>query len=338
MDYRNRIIGIGEERASQLLANPFNFRIHPLAQQKIMEGILEEIGYIQSVLVNKPTGHVIDGHMRVALALQSDGIVPVSYVDLSLEEEKKALYFFDRIGIMAVIDKEQEVELGNDLDIQNEILAALVEERTQSAPAPPKEKSLEKTNVASLGYGLFQYTNGNGITNLALVGKWGLDLLEEIGVKTLIIDLCRKPLEPGGLGQLLRDIDGPRSRIGWALILLPTQIGYLMKEMGLTQAAHSLLAGAATQTQNLVITSARIGGEEGLPFSRGKKKENIYEIAVAGGNEIVAGVYDAAHHLAEYSLTGHQTILTIWDTPGALQEFKTKNDATLQDWKEIPLQ
>lgn len=105
--WRNRIIGHGTEAPDQLLANPKNFRIHPKNQQDALSGVLNEIGWIQSVIVNQRTGFVIDGHLRVALAIShGDAEMPVVYVDLSDEEEALALASIDPISAMAAVDKE----------------------------------------------------------------------------------------------------------------------------------------------------------------------------------------------------------------------------------------
>jgi len=104
--WRNRIIGHGEEAPDQLLANPANWRIHPKSQQDALTGILNEIGWIQSVIVNRRTGFVVDGHLRVALAIShQDPAIPVVYVDLSDEEEALALASIDPISAMAATDK-----------------------------------------------------------------------------------------------------------------------------------------------------------------------------------------------------------------------------------------
>lgn len=105
--WRNRIIGHGTEAPDQLLANPANWRIHPKHQQDALSGILNEIGWIQSVIVNQRTGFVIDGHLRVALAIShNEPEIPVVYVDLSEAEETLALATIDPIGAMAATDKE----------------------------------------------------------------------------------------------------------------------------------------------------------------------------------------------------------------------------------------
>jgi len=69
--WRNRITGSGEEAPDQLLANPANWRIHPKAQQEALAGALDQVGWVQQVLVNRRSGFVADGHAKVALALAS---------------------------------------------------------------------------------------------------------------------------------------------------------------------------------------------------------------------------------------------------------------------------
>lgn len=90
--WRNRITGSGEEAPDQLLANPANWRIHPKAQQDALAGALDQVGWVQQVLVNRRSGFVVDGHARVALALRrGEPTVPVLYVDLEPEEEALVL-------------------------------------------------------------------------------------------------------------------------------------------------------------------------------------------------------------------------------------------------------
>ena len=106
-NWQNRIVESGIEDASQLLANPFNARIHPQFQQQALEGVLDSVGWVQRVIVNKVTGHVVDGHLRVALAITRGEQVPVDYVELTEAEEKLILASFDYITTMAVYDREQ---------------------------------------------------------------------------------------------------------------------------------------------------------------------------------------------------------------------------------------
>jgi hypothetical protein len=129
LSIRNRIIGHGEEAPDQLLANPSNWRIHPKAQQAALAGVLGEVGWVQSVIVNQRTGHLVDGHMRVSLALR-DGVsaVPVAYVDLSPEEESLILATMDPISGMAVTDADQLAALLADVSPSSADVQAMLDE------------------------------------------------------------------------------------------------------------------------------------------------------------------------------------------------------------------
>jgi hypothetical protein len=105
--WRNRITGSGEESPDQLLANPRNFRRHPKHQQDALRGVLNEVGWVQDVIVNRTTGHLVDGHLRVELALRDGAAtVPVKYVELSEAEEALILATFDPISALATADRE----------------------------------------------------------------------------------------------------------------------------------------------------------------------------------------------------------------------------------------
>lgn len=125
-EWRNRIIGEGEEAPANLMeaANPNNPRLHPDRQEQVLEDILDKVGYVDRVLVNKRTGRLIDGHLRVKMALAKGGTsVPVEYVDLSPEEEKLVLATFDPIAGLAEFDPEilkglsESVKLDFDFDL-----------------------------------------------------------------------------------------------------------------------------------------------------------------------------------------------------------------------------
>ena len=105
--WRNRIIGHGEQPAISFMANPLNWRIHPKAQRDALTGILGDVGWVQSVIVNKTTGNVVDGHARIeeALKLGDETPVPFVEVELSEEEEQKILLTLDPISALAAADK-----------------------------------------------------------------------------------------------------------------------------------------------------------------------------------------------------------------------------------------
>jgi hypothetical protein len=106
--WKNRIVGEGVQVASQFVANPANWRVHPQNQRDAMRGALNEVGWVQRVIVNRRTGYLIDGHERVWQALQNgDAEVPYVEVDLDEAEEAYVLATLDPIGAMAQASNEQ---------------------------------------------------------------------------------------------------------------------------------------------------------------------------------------------------------------------------------------
>jgi hypothetical protein len=105
-------VGEGEQPASQFAANPANWRTHPQAQREAMRGALNEVGWVQRVIVNRRTGYLVDGHERVWQALQNgDAQVPYVEVDLDEAEEAYVLATLDPLGAMAQADAKALDEL-----------------------------------------------------------------------------------------------------------------------------------------------------------------------------------------------------------------------------------
>jgi len=162
--FRNRIVGYGEEPPEQLLANPHNWRVHPAAQQRALEGVLEEVGWIANVIVNRRTGHVVDGHLRIALAIsRGEPMVPVTYVDLSEEEEKLIVASFDPIGALAVTDSEKLGELLAEVEAASEGLQALLDDMAAEAGVALNDIGWESAENA-------EYAAVRGLDEIAITG------------------------------------------------------------------------------------------------------------------------------------------------------------------------
>jgi len=129
MTWKNRITGSGEVDPAGLIPNPRNWRKHPKKQADGLLGALEEIGWVQDVIVNGRTGHLVDGHLRVELAIQNnEKMVPVKYVDLTEEEEATILATLDPITAMAGLDKESLKGLLESIDTENPALQDLLKD------------------------------------------------------------------------------------------------------------------------------------------------------------------------------------------------------------------
>jgi hypothetical protein len=140
MTYRSRIVGHGYEDPEQLLANPANWRIHPKPQEDAIAGVLAEVGWVDTVLVNRTTGFVIDGHLRVAHAISHrEQLVPVTYLDLTEEEEAIVLASFDPIAAMAATDQMALSQLLSGISVEDEKLAAFLDTQREANPTMPDE-------------------------------------------------------------------------------------------------------------------------------------------------------------------------------------------------------
>lgn len=149
MKWQNRIIEVRNLPPSDLLANPFNWRIHPKHQQDALMTMLERVGWVQAVVVNQQTGHVVDGHLRAALAIRrEEKSVPVAVVDLTEQEELLALATFDRIGQMADLDEQKLVELLDQINDENldDVLALLHGSQNEAAPTDDDEPAIPEDN------------------------------------------------------------------------------------------------------------------------------------------------------------------------------------------------
>ncbi len=132
--FRNRIIGHGEESPDQLLANPLNSRIHPLAQQEVLSSVLDTVGWVTEVIVNRRSGFVVDGHLRVGLALSAqESSIPVTYVDLAPDEEALIIALLDPISALAVLDGAQFATVLDAVKIEDEDITELLTSLAKSA-------------------------------------------------------------------------------------------------------------------------------------------------------------------------------------------------------------
>jgi hypothetical protein len=126
-DWRNKIQSYADVDPAELLASPFNHRVHSRKQAAAVDASLDRIGWITPVIVNATTSHVVDGHLRIMEAIDRDEeTIPVAYVELTVEEERIAIASFDAIAGMATIDEAALAANVADIDLP-EPLAALIE-------------------------------------------------------------------------------------------------------------------------------------------------------------------------------------------------------------------
>jgi DNA modification methylase len=132
--WANRITRYGEEAPDQLLAHPLNFRTHPKHQQDALSGVLTDVGVVQNIIVNERTGHVVDGHLRISLAMrQNQPTVPVTYVDLSESEEALVLATLDPISALAGADRDKLDELLRDVSTGDAAVMQMLSDLAEDA-------------------------------------------------------------------------------------------------------------------------------------------------------------------------------------------------------------
>ena len=115
----SKIVGYGIEAVATLVENRKNWRGHPPAQLAPLLGLLSTVGVVQNLIVNKRTDPqwpeeeqgkpvLVDGHARVLLAREhGQPALPVTYVDLTPNEENQVLLLFDPLGGLIEAQRDQ---------------------------------------------------------------------------------------------------------------------------------------------------------------------------------------------------------------------------------------
>lgn len=135
--FKSRIVGHADVDPKTLVPNPANWRQHPSHQRAALSGVLTEIGWVQDVIVNKTTGNLVDGHLRLGIALDNDEpSVPVGYVELTEDEERLILATLDPLAELAVADSESLARLIEELEVDDESLQGLLDDLLQAVTEP----------------------------------------------------------------------------------------------------------------------------------------------------------------------------------------------------------
>jgi hypothetical protein len=143
-----------------LKPSPGNPRTHPEKQKTALTASLDEFGFVSPAIVNRKTGHVLDGHLRRDVTVErKDGKIPVVFVDWDERKERRFLASFDRIGSLAVVDELElarilkEIEAGTELPPafdDNEVakLLAQLEQIETSGGGEEEESSIDEPEDA----------------------------------------------------------------------------------------------------------------------------------------------------------------------------------------------
>jgi DNA modification methylase len=127
MTMRDRVKELRRVPASELRANPKNWRRHPPSQEAALRGVLEDIGFADAVIARETNDglELIDGHLRQEV--MGDQVVPVLIVDVTEEEADKMLLTHDPLAIMAHADTDQLLHLLRDTQFESKAVFDMLE-------------------------------------------------------------------------------------------------------------------------------------------------------------------------------------------------------------------
>jgi ParB-like chromosome segregation protein Spo0J len=125
---RDRIRELRRVKASELLPNPKNWRVHPKAQADALRGLLNEIGMADALLARETADGklmLIDGHLRAETTPKTE--VPVLVLDVNQDEADKLLLTLDPLAGMAGKDDEKVKELLASVEFESKAVGELLE-------------------------------------------------------------------------------------------------------------------------------------------------------------------------------------------------------------------
>lgn len=136
-------------KKSDIRPNPQNWRLHPQSQLDGLTAIMEDVGFVDELLVvpdpdKKAKYLMVDGEARWTLHEAEDEI-PVSVLDLDNEEIKKILATIDPISGLAGNDPQKLEgllkEISDDVSVEMKTLLQDIDEKyaTGFTELPPEE-------------------------------------------------------------------------------------------------------------------------------------------------------------------------------------------------------
>ena len=337
--WANRIVGHGEEAPEGLLANPANWRLHPKAQQDALAGVLSEVGWVQDIIVNRRTGHVVDGHLRVSLApLEAARSVPVVYVDLDPAQEALILATLDPLAAMATTDEAKLAALLADITLPDEaeleglaeLLASLGPEEPTTGltdpddtPEPSEDPYVKAGEMWALGD--HRILCGDA-TNAADVARVLGGERPEIAVLDIPYGVgydpsWRRDLAPGAQYRLGLVANDDRADWRQAFALLPGDVAYVWHG-GL----HAAVVAEGLEAAGFEIRSQIIWAKPSLVLSRGAyhwQHEPAW-FAVRNGA--------TAHWI------GDRKQSTLWEIPSVHRTAGTSDDAITNHGTQKPIE
>ncbi len=167
--FRSRIVGHEDVSPALIKPHALNYRKHPESQMGALRGSMDDMGWLKTVLVSKRTHTIIDGHARWEEAQRRKILVPVTWLDLTPDEENKALALLDPITEMATRDDALFAQLLDSIESDNEAV-----KQTLSKLSELKDEEMTGGKVEE-STAILEYTTDVFFPSTS---KWGIpDLL-----------------------------------------------------------------------------------------------------------------------------------------------------------------
>ena len=126
--WENRICGHADVPPESLTMHGQNWRVHNEKQRRVLQAMLDKVGFVKSITVSKRTNVILDGHLRVSLAIANNAAtVPVEYVDVTPAEEAEILATVDPVGDLAGTDHAKLAELRDLFETPNYDVDAMID-------------------------------------------------------------------------------------------------------------------------------------------------------------------------------------------------------------------
>lgn len=142
MNLRDRVVGLRRVPASELTANPLNFRTHPGKQRAALKGVLDEIGIAGALLAYDDPERgltLIDGHLRKDEHPEMEW--PVLVTDLTRDEANLLLAAHDPLSAMAGLDAAVLGQLLSQVKPVDAALQSMLEGLLPRRPAGPDDEA-----------------------------------------------------------------------------------------------------------------------------------------------------------------------------------------------------
>jgi DNA modification methylase len=163
-----------------LTPNPKNWRRHPEHQRDALADVLGEVGWAGAALYNEQTGKLVDGHLRLDVALRrGDEAIPVLVGSWDEADEAKILATLDPIAALATADAAALDSLLREVNTGSAAVMDMLAELAEGA-------GLYAEPVTGAGGDEFDTTPDDGPARAQRGDLW------QMGEHRLLVDDCTK--------------------------------------------------------------------------------------------------------------------------------------------------